>query len=219
MTVIVGASSAPEVLSTLRFKGQEVEPTERWGGHWRDDGRLTTNPCVYAIYGREIAVSKWLNDRLREMIERYPGDVGGGSMPGGMDPFIVPDTHVEGLGPWVMVYAGESGNAQKPRVENYFGVSEHLSRNIGGQSFHLMLALLFGLPVDPRVRTDPPERTLVDVIRGSLSVSLEARLREMRIGVVQVETPDRQAGEQSLIRLVDEESRLQGARPFMNSEW
>lgn len=140
-------------------------------------------------------------------------------MPGGMEPFCVPDTDREGAGPWVMLYAGESDNAKKPRVTNYFGVQEHLTRTPGGQSFHLMLALLFGLPVDPRVKTDPPAKSVVDVIRGSLSVSLEARLREMRVGVVQVETEEPRKAERSLLKLVDEDSRLPGARPLLNSEW
>lgn len=219
MAVLRHESNASRALALLTDQGgSPVAPTERWGDGWRDPDSLTKNPCVYAIYGREIAVTKWLNDRVRDMVERFPGDVGSGSMPGGMDPFTVPNTTISGLGPWVMLYAGESGSVKKPRVTNYFGVGGDLTRELGGQSFHLMLALLFGLPADPRVRLEPPQSTIIDVVRGSVSLSLERRLREMHLGVVQVETDTHREAERELLQLTDEKP-WEGARPLMNAEW
>lgn len=238
VAVVAETLNPAQVLSTLRSGDVAVEPTERWGPGWNPLGEhLTREPCVYGIYGREVAVSKWMTPEVRELIERYPGDVGRGGLPG-FEAFVVPNTDVKGLGSWILLYVGESGRVASARVNNYFGQSAHLTRELGGQSFHLMLTLLFGVPVDPRVTLNPKAPTVIDVVRGSLSLTLEARMREMRFGYVQARTPDctceppacdrsrcicRKCSERHLIGARTGIAPLagwpSGARPLLNSRW
>lgn len=238
MAVVEESPRPAQVIASLRCSDAAVAPTERWAADWTPLGdHLTKEPCVYGIYGREIAVAKWMTSEVRELIERYPGDVGRGELPG-FEAFVVPDTNVTGLGRWVLLYVGESGLVGNPRVTNYFGQTGQLTREPGGQSFHLMLTLLFGLPVDPRVPLTPRARTVIDVVRGSLSLTLESRMRDMRISYVQARTPECACGvlvcdrTTCMCRKCSEwlllgdrtgpppaEGWPGGARPLMNSRW
>lgn len=240
MTVIQPESDHPaHVLSMLTCGGEPVAPTERWTEDWSvETGALTTNACVYGIYAREVPLIKWLNRGVRDLLDHYSGDVGAGTHPGGIAPFCVPDTSVQGLGRWVCIYVGQSEATSSPRITHYFGKTRSFTRGPGGQSFHLMLALFFGVPVDPRTTLTPRARTLIDVVRGSLSLSLEARMREMRFSYVQVETEacacsDRPCLDTCRCRGCSEAALLRrpgggsapdagwptGARPLMNSAW
>lgn len=240
MTVIRPGTDHPaHILSTLVHDGAPITPTERWSDEWTfDTGALTTNECVYGIYAREVPVIKWLDRGIRDLLDHYAGDVGAGTLPGGIVPFCVPDTFVQGLGRWVCIYVGQSQATSSPRITNYFGRTKTFTRELGGQSFHLMLSLFFGVPVDPRVLLSPRAKTLVDVVRGSLSLSLEARMREMGFSYVQVETegctcPARPCTSACRCRACSEVALLRppgsvtapnagwppGARPLMNSAW
>jgi hypothetical protein len=172
---------------------------------------------------------------VRDPLSHYPGDVGHGSMPGGLNPFIVPGTDVQSLGSWVLLYVGVS-DSKTARIVQYFGKTSAFTRGPGGQSFHLSLAMLFGGRVDPRVSTTPRADSIDYVLRGSLSLTLEARMRDMSLAYVQVHTPACFAVsghlscscnvgcEASLLRRRSDGAPPvsgwpPGARPLLNSTW
>jgi hypothetical protein len=236
MCVVSKPSSSPaEILSTLVDGHTVVEPTERWASTWRPE-LTTTDPNVYGLYVRSIPMIKWLDRSVRDMVENYPGEVGSGSMPQGLDAFTVPGTNEAGLGEWVLLYVGFSDSATA-RIIQYFGRTEHFTREMGGQSFHLGLSLLFGGTCDPRNSTTPRGKTIENVLRGSMSVILEERMRDMRFSYVQVTTPvcpgadrvhltcgcNRSSENAHLKNRVSNSPPSSGwptgARPLMNSEW
>jgi hypothetical protein len=240
MIIEQSATTSPaQVLASLKVGDERIEPTERWTTTWTmATGRLTANPNVYGIYAREIPLRKWLSFGVRDLLDHYPGDVGTGSMPAGFESFLVPDTHEKGLGSWLLVYVGLSVSEKTPRMQQYFGTGKTFTRTPGGQSLHLTLGLLFGGEVDPRVVVTPKARTLEDVLRGSLSVTLEDRMREMRFSYVQAETPscsctskphsvDCRCCDCSELSMIRDRVRgappqagwPQGARPLINSIW
>jgi hypothetical protein len=236
MTVIKSTASPAEVLGTLRDGDLEIHPTERWSSTW-SVAATTINQNVYGLYARSIPLTKWLSPGIRDLLEHYPGDVGSGSMPAGLTAFTVPETEVEGLGSWVLLYVGVS-QSRTARIQQYFGTGPTFTRGPGGQSLHLTLALFFGDTVDPRITVEPKAVTLEYVLRGSLSLTLEHRMREMRLAYVQVETPPctcppprhsvdcRCLGCSEAVLLRDSAKPVPptagwppGARPMINSRW
>ena len=124
MCVVSKPSSSPaEILSTLVDGHTVVEPTERWTSTWVPE-LTTTDRNVYGLYVRSIPMIKWLDLSVRDMVEHYPGEVGGGSMPRGLGAFTVPGTFEAGLGEWVLLYVGLS-ESSTARIIQYFGVTEH----------------------------------------------------------------------------------------------
>lgn len=234
MCVVSSPSSEPyEILSNLRDGTRSVKPTERWTDAW-DRSMVTSNPNVYGLYARSIPMIKWLDRNVRDLIEEYPGEVGNGSMPAGFSHFSVPNTDEPGLGHWILLYVGVS-DSNTPRIVQYFGNRRSFTREMGGQSLHLSLSLLFGGTCDPRNSTIPRGNSIENVLRGSMSRILEERMRDMRLAYVQVETPECQdsshttcgcmtACENAHLRSRDSNPAPAGgwptgARPLMNSKW
>ena len=188
MCVVAAPAVYPaEVLSTLKDGPIPVTPTERWTDAWTS--ALTTSaPNVYGIYARSIPLTKWLDPSVRDLLDNYPGDVGSGVMPAGFAACTVPGTYEPGLGDWVLLYVGKS-SSDTPRIVQYFGTGSSFTREPGGHSFHLSLALFLGGTSDPRNSLTPRAQTLENVLRGSLGVTLEQRMRDMRLAYVQVVTP------------------------------
>ena len=221
--------SPAEILATLRNDGNQVIPTERWDGNWKPE-YTTTEPNVYGLYARAIPLYKWLDSGVRDLLEHYPQDVGSGEMPGGLKGCSIEGTAdplAPHLGNWVLLYVGES-NSKTPRIVQYFGQTEHFTREPGGQSLHLSLALFFGGGSDPREAEGAV--TVEHVLRESLSLRLESRMRNMHLSYVQVETPGcTDLGAHSNCYCKDGEERvlrnLSGAvlstevRPLFNARW
>lgn len=234
--IVTPETTAAEVLGSLRNGSQAVSPTERWDDQWAVE--LTTKqPNVYGLYARSVALTKWLSRGVRDLLDHYPGDVGGGSMPQGLAAFTVPDSEATGLGSWVLLYVGQSTEVKMSRIVQYFGTGTTFTRGPGGQSLHLTLGLLFGGEVDPRDALDPKASSLEYVLRGSLSLRLEARMREMKLSYVQVLTPPlkgtpshhdagcqcQTCSEQSVLKFKQADpgtlNEKTWARPLINSRW
>jgi hypothetical protein len=245
MTVISTPGLQPaRILSTLTDSTPSggkapVIPTERWDGRW-NPSLVTDLPNVYGLYVRSVPLSKWLDREVRDLLERYPGEVGTGTMPSGLKSCTIANTAGNSmLGDWVLLYVGIS-DSKTPRINQYFGRTPHFTREPGGQSLHLTLSLFFGGGSDPRDALDPRAATLENVLRGSLSVRMESRMRDMRLSYVQVVTPVcsdgfhqactcNAASEWALLRDPAKHSRwtpnggwaasFGGARPLFNAEW
>ena len=245
MSVISTPGQQPaRILSTLtdvRGSGApiSIEPRERWDGTWKPD-LVTDRANVYGLYVRSVPLGKWLDREVRDLLERYPGEVGTGSMPTGLASCTIAGTADDStLGDWVLLYVGIS-DSKTPRINQYFGRTQQFTREPGGQSLHLTLSLFFGGGSDPRDTLEPKAATLENVLRGSLSVRLETRMRDMHLSYVQVVTPPcsdashqsctcKEASEWALLRDPMRYAKWTpsggwpasygGARPLFNSEW
>jgi hypothetical protein len=168
------------ILSTLQDLDmvglpKPVRPTERWDGKW-SAGQVTSSTNVYGLYVRSIRLSKWLDREVRDLLERYPREVGRGTLESGPEDGLAPFT-VRGsgdddpLGDWVLLYVGIS-DSKTPRIVQYFGTTNAFTREPGGQSLHLSLALFFGGGSDPRDSPEPPARSVEGLLRASLGLRL-----------------------------------------------
>jgi hypothetical protein len=153
---------------------------------------VTSSTNVYGLYVRSIRLSKWLDREVRDLLERYPKEVGRGTLESGPEDGLGPFT-VRGsgdgdpLGDWVLLYVGIS-ESKTPRIVQYFGTTQSFTREPGGQSLHLSLALFFGGGSDPRDSPEPPARSVEGLLRASLGQRLEHRMRDMHLSYLQVET-------------------------------
>jgi hypothetical protein len=168
----------------------DVQPTERYGPNWNRKISETTDPNVYGLYARETPLRRCLSEDVRHIIYRNQVQVGNGTMPYGLDGCRIKNTRDqenERLGDWIFLYAGLS-RARMPRITQYFSTKHTFTRQPGGQSLHLSLALLFkqeGVP-----KRGGKSQTVEDVLREDLSIQLENAFRRVHLAFVQVKTFD-----------------------------
>lgn len=190
---------------------------------------MTTEPCVYGLYAREAPAMKWMNPSIRAVLRDYPADLGTGELERlvhPLDAFRVPNTWIERLGHWILLYVGESGRIgprTAPRVEQYFGATDYTAA--AGQSLKMTLALLFGIPLDLREPSGTSPQSIGGRALDGMATRMQHRFSDMHLSYVQVLTT---AHTQNQNALIDYRSTPMaptgrpwpaGARPLLNASF